>query len=225
MATVTNFYSASFTPLAIALVERSGVNQTLSAIRSGAGTNVFTTGNIGVILASSSTTNQFASLDRVIVTFDTSSIPANATLTGGEVVIDRASSKENGLGSPSIHLVSSNPANPASIVAADYSTLGSSAFSTLSYSNFTLLANNTFNLAAGGLANVTKNGTSKFGFRTDWDLNNNFTGSWSSTMISWLLWDISRNTVTLTVNYTVDFPSLSLSNLSSISNVTTATTS
>lgn len=227
MATVTNFYTSTFTPSLNGYVGRNGVNESLSTIRSGAGnfTSTATVNNID--LTASTTTNQFAQLLRVIALFDTSSIPAGATILSATLRLC-SDTQSNTLGdSPSLELVSSNPASTSVLANADYGTLGSTSFSSVAYASFPTGSLSTLTLNSSGLSNITKGGISKFGFRSNWDLNNNFTGSWASSAFMVMSWQSATgvNKPLLTVNYSVDFPSLSVNNISSLSNVTIITTS
>jgi len=224
MATVTNYYSQTFSASSYASVSRQSVNESFSTIRAGAGTNVLSPIAV-TYLSASSTTNQFANLYRSIIVFDTSAIPSNATITSATLSGNANSGflKTNNLGSTSIELVSSNPSNPASIAAADYSTLGSTSYGSIDYASFTDNAVNTISLNASGILNITKTGTSKFGLRLGWDQSGTFGGSWSSTAFTQLVF--CGGVPTLTVNWTVDFPTLSFNNISSLANVTTITTS
>jgi len=224
MATVTNYYSQTFTPSLSGFVGRESVNQTFTNIRAGAGTTNGTADSSGLALTATSTTNQYSSLYRYINLFNTSAIPSSATVTSATLTT-YSTGKTGNLGSPGLVVVSSNPASNSVLANGDYSTLGSTSFGTLSYASYATSGGNPVSLNSSGLSNITKNGTSKFGVVFDWDFNAAFTGTWSSTATSALGWYNTSQPPTLTVNWTVDFPTLSINNISSLANVTTITTS
>ena len=221
MATVTNSYNATFTPSLAGSVNRLSVNQTFANIRSGAGTAVDSS-VLSAFLFSSSTTNQFQGLGRSIVLFDTSSIPSGATIVSASISAT-GSARVSTLGTTDIVAVSSNPASTSALAASDYSTLGTTSFGSISSASFLPTGINVFTLNASGLSNITKNGISKFGFVLDWDRSGTFSGTWASTQLT--EYDIVFASPVLAVSYTVDFPTLSFNNISSLSNVTTITTS
>jgi hypothetical protein len=225
MATVTNFYTTRFVQSVYGSPTRSGVNESFATIRGGAGTSVSVDGLIYGRLTATSTTNQYSELKRTIMVFDTTSIPAGATVTSATLTL-RGYFKSSGLGTDTLELVSANPASTSSIVAADYSTLGSTSFGSVSYASWTVGADNVISLNASGLSNITVNGISKFGLRLGWDLNNSFTGAWVSNQVTEIdaLSDGTANPV-LVVSYSRTFPTLSVNNISSLANVTTITTS
>lgn len=225
MATVTNTYTLTGTPSLYGNVSRSGVNQTLSAIRIGAGNDVNNSPSLGYLtnLTATTTSNQFGALTRSIFLFDTSSIPSGATIVSASLRIPTVA-KLNNLGSDDIIVVSSNPASTSSLATGDFSTLGSTSFGSISYSNFTPNSTAQISLNSFGLANITKGGISKFGLVNGWDFSGVFTGgTWSSNAET--SFTSTFTTTSLTIVYTVDFPTLSVNNISSLSNVTTITTS
>ena len=70
-------------------------------------------------------------------------------------------------------VVSSNPATNTDLVNGDYATFGETRFATdITYANFSIGAYNTFSLNGDGIAAISKTGISKFGFRSDYDLDN-----------------------------------------------------
>lgn len=225
MATVTS--TKVFYPSAGATVERAGVNQTFSNIRSGAGTTVSTPAvNTDVLLFSSSTTNQFKELDRVIILFDTSTLPANATITSASITIAAYGVITN-MGSTTMELVSSNPASNTNIVAADYSTLGSTSFASISQASISTSSPTVFTLNSSGISNISIGGISKFGFILGWDLNGSFTGTWANPFATGVDFGTTytlEGMGFLSVTYTQ--PTLSIANIgSTISNISSITTS
>jgi hypothetical protein len=118
-------------------------------------------------------------MDRAIYTFDTSPIGSGQTVSS--VVLSlQGNDKQNSIGSDVLHITSSSPASNNTLVAADFGQLGSTDFGSVTYASFSLTAYNDITLNSSGIANINPTGISKFGARGGWDLNNNFTGTWSS---------------------------------------------
>lgn len=159
---------------------RGGINETFSTIIAGAGTlSDDTSTTVRVFLRASITSNQYDQLRRSILTFDTSSLTAGATISSTVFSLFGVA-KANALGSPDIDVVASTPASNNAVVSGDYSQLGSTVFSSITYSSYSISAYNDFTLDANGIANVSKTGISKFGTRMSWDTDGSFGGSWSA---------------------------------------------
>lgn len=163
------------------LVGRSGVNETFSTIRSGAGTlkSTGSSNNNFAYLAGSATTNQFASLLRSIFCFDTSSITSTPTITQAIFSLF-GQSKDNGLGSPDLHVAGATPASTSTLANSDYGQCQTTSFGSVAYASFSTSAYNDITLNASGISNISKTGISKFSAQTSWDINNSFTGTWGS---------------------------------------------
>jgi hypothetical protein len=135
-------------------------------------------------LKSSTTTDEFSEMNRSFFLYDTSAIENNAKIKSGILSL-YGQVKYNQLGDIGTSLVSSNPASNVALVASDFPNIGSTEFSTtITYANWSTTAYNDFSLNSSGLANISKTGISKFGTRSDWDLNNSFGGSWGSELLS-----------------------------------------
>ncbi len=177
-------------------VARGSVNQTLANIRAGAGTSAQPTATSALVaLQSSATTNQYTDLARGILCFDTSSIPDDAIILSATIRL-RGIFKQNGLGSPDLHITSASPASSANLVSADYGTLGSTSFGSISYASFSDSAYNEIALDSNGLAHISKTGVTSFGVRTSWDLTGTFTGTWGAFLASQLWWSTADETGT-----------------------------
>lgn len=161
-------------------VRRSGVDQTWTNVRSGAGTNQSSTSAAQAMaqLTASTTSNQFERLVRGIFLFDTSSIAAGATISSAIVSL-YGSAKTAGLGSTGldIDITTSNPASNIALAASDYANVGGSALASMAYGSWSTSAYNDFTLAAG---DIIKAGITKLGCRLSWDTDDSFGGSWSS---------------------------------------------
>lgn len=223
MGSVRTFESVSFFPILDGTAERAVTAETFSAIKSGAGTNAFNNSQNLRLVTSSTTTNQFQGLDRQITLFDTSTLPSSATITSASLIIPNIILSNHQLGNMVIHVVSSNPASTSTVVASDYSTLGSTSFSSVAQSSLSVGSSATFNLNSSGIANIN-NTVSKFGFISDWDLLDSFTGTWAGLNEATTVW-WNYNAVSLNVSYYYDTPTLSITGLSSITGISTITTS
>lgn len=164
-------------------VGRTSVNQTLTNIRAGAGTgnqSINTNGYAGII-QSSTTSNQFQSLQRGIWLFDASSLADDTTITAVTFSLYGKEAINQFAGTAfEIDVVDSTPASNTNLVDADYGQLGSTVFSSIAFASLAAEAYNDFALDASGIANVSLTGVSKFGTRLNWDTDNSFTGTWSS---------------------------------------------
>lgn len=153
--------------------------ETFSAIQTRVGTGYNTSDTRDIIgLYSHADTNQYTYLVRSIMTFDTSSIIAGS-VTATELSL-YMNAKFSGLGTPALHITGATPNQNNRLSAADYQRLGSTSFASVAYAAATVGTYYDFALNSSGRANVSKTGVSAFGARTDWDLNDNFTGTWAA---------------------------------------------
>jgi len=162
-------------------MDRGGVDETFSTIKNGDGNNSFDTDDrLFFMLEASTTNNQFATMRRSIMCFDTSSMGTGATIDSA-IISMYGFINTNALGgTPDLDIVASTPASNNEIVNADYSNLGTTVFSSIAQSSLSTGAYNDFTLDTNGEANIDVSGISKFGGRTSWDTDNSFGGSWSS---------------------------------------------
>ena len=186
---------------------RASVDQTFTAIHDGAGNGAsMTDSTAGPQLIASTTTNQYSKLLRCFFTFDTSPLGPSATITTGILSL-YGNSKADAIGVPELHICQSTQASNNSIVAADYQRIGATTFGNIAYASFNVSAYNDFSLNPNGISNISLTGTSKFATRFDWDINNNFTGTWVSSGTSYMysrLADIAGTSQDpkLTITYT-----------------------
>ncbi len=152
------------------------VDETWATFRSGVGNHSPADGaTLDVAnLNASTTSDQWKSMQRGVALFDTSPIDTgeikDATLSffGSAKFNDFASA-------PDSTIVSASPASNTDLVDADYNiaNFGTTEFaSRITYASWSTSAYNDFTLNASGEGNIDKSGISKFGARSDWDLDN-----------------------------------------------------
>lgn len=134
--------------------------------------------NIGASLAASTTTDQFATIVRGFILFDTSSL-SGATVSSATLKLN-VESKSTDLGDVDVHVVSANPASNTALAASDHSTVGSTSFGSVNTSVLTAGQTVEITLNASGIAAINTSGVTKFALRNAWDLNGVFDGTWVS---------------------------------------------
>lgn len=161
--------------------QRSSVNETFATICAGAGTTASASDiTLNLTISSSSTTNQFSTLARGVVCFNTSGI--------GSATIDSATlslypiSKTNPLGSSDINLTPVTLASTAAVASGDYSNFGSTVLGSISYASVSAFSYNNMTLNSDGRDNINKVGVSQFGIRHNWDVASSFGGAWVSSV-------------------------------------------
>lgn len=114
--------------------------------------------------------NQYKSLSRVVLLFDTSAIPDEATINSATVEL-YANSKANSFSEDwATVVVASTPASNTALATGDYLQTGSTALSgTVATSAITTSAYNTWTLNAAGLAAISKTGVTKLALVLDRD--------------------------------------------------------
>lgn len=165
-------------------VNRSGVNQTLSDIRAGAGVAANTAEASQAInyLHASTTGSQYEAMYRSIYCYDTSSLTEAMKITAAVFSI-YGSGSSTGMGNNDAYCVAATPANVNTLVAGDYGQLGSTSFAIVEAATWNTSGYNDFTLDANGIANIdiaTANNT-KYGIRGKFDFTGSATGlSWGS---------------------------------------------
>lgn len=141
--------------------------QTWAGLRDGAGNAVDeSSGSLSVAIRSG-TNPTWNRLRRVIALFDTSSLGSSATISAAVLSLYGDSKSDTAGWAPNLDIYTSSPASNTSLVAGDYSQLGttSQTGSPISYASFTAGAYNDFTFNATGRSNISKTGISKFGAR------------------------------------------------------------
>lgn len=154
-------------------VHRSGVSESWATIKAGAGSSANTATATGdwVGLNSTSTRSVFAILTRGFCLFKTDGLGSGATISSATLYLYHTS-YTTGLGDTSVQLVSSAPASNTDLVAADFTTCGSTSFGSFAaITGLTLSVYNALSLNATGLAAISKTGITKFGLLLGWELS------------------------------------------------------
>lgn len=185
-------------------VRRSAQTQTWSAIRDAAtGTHTSRTGLVMTMMriTAATSTDLFADLTRGVTTFNTTSVPSNATITNVTLAV-RGSAKLSTLVTTSANVVGVTLANNNDIATADYNDFGGTALATMAYASWSSSADNSF---SPGNSSVVKGGVTAYGWRMGSDLSNT-APTWSSgadSYFSFVNADNGSNPPSLTVVYTV----------------------
>jgi hypothetical protein len=191
----------------------SGTGITWSDIHDGAGS--FSSSGSGVdtlrcTYDGTSGGSGWLTLNRIIILFDTSSLPDALTITAANINM-YCNTTTTGLAGQSVVIVGSTPASNTNIVNADYSQTGTTAYSaTTSVTSITQSAYNAFALNATGLSNLTATGVSKFAMRMETDRTNSEPTT-SGRQSSWAWFLTAETTGTsqdpyLDVTYTLSIP-------------------
>jgi hypothetical protein len=158
------------------VVARSSVDQTYSALRTGAGNNHddTTTGSLNMaVIEASTTTNQFKSIWRGIFVFDTSGLGNIGSITSATFKVYVEGKADQLGGSHEVALVDTTPASDTDLVDADYGQVGTTKQATnLTVSSITTSAYNTWTLDATGRASINPTGKTKFALRIERDRAN-----------------------------------------------------
>lgn len=139
-----------------------------AALRDGAGTNADDSGAnpSAPEIMSDGAQDEWFRLMRLILLFDTSALPDDATITGATLSIYGTGKADAGGWAPSMGIYSSLPASDNELVPGDYDSLGTTLLSSvIAYADFNTSGYNVFTLNATGLAAISKTGISKFGAR------------------------------------------------------------
>jgi hypothetical protein len=191
-------------------VQRTSVNETFANIGTWAWNGVWINNddNWCAYLAASSTTNQFATLQRWIFTFSTSALTSSATISWAKFWLVWAN-KANWEWSAWVDLVASTPAANNTLANSDYSQLWTTVFATIGYSSLDIWWTNynTWTLDANWISNISKTWISKFWTRLTWDTAWSFWWVWANGNVSWFDCYFSKYTWTtkdpkLVITYT-----------------------
>jgi|GEM_PF-6427855 len=120
-------------------------------------------------VSTSNTSDQFSSVYRPILVFDTSDLPSGLSISGSTITL-RGTNSYTTLGTPTIIIVSSAPASDGSLVAGDYDSLGTTSLANeIAEGSWNSSGDNVFTLNETGIAAIDDAGASKFGSRLKCD--------------------------------------------------------
>ena len=195
-------------PVQQATIIRSGGAVTFESLRNATTGNYILTGKATRALAGVSTAtlqNTFSVLQRGIYTFDTSSIPVNATITSGILIIT-PTSVEKTLAGGKVGITGCSPTDPRSLAKSDYSKFSDTLLSDSLITDPTG-GNLTFELNAAGLSNIVPGSDTTFMLRVHWDINGVFNGTWGNGVqytVKGTVLDPSTPDALLVVEYAVE---------------------
>lgn len=176
--TTTTFYSNA-NPETVSVdgtVTRSGTNLTWSDIRTGSGTASADSGafGAGVWLDTGTTTDGWALMRRSIFLFDTSAIGSTNAVSAATFGIYGSARTNTYAETPTLGVVSSNPASNTALANSDYGSFGTTDYATrVSYSGWSGGGGlSTWSFNATGIAAVSTTGLTKLGTRVNWDIDN-----------------------------------------------------
>jgi hypothetical protein len=122
--------------------------------------------NILKVYSDTLTENFWDELCRGVMLFNTAGLPDDAVIISAALSLYITHKYDNGGFAPDLCLYPVTPASDVALVAADFSTFGTTELSDkLTYAGMTKDAWNAFTLNAAGLAAVSKTGMSRFGIR------------------------------------------------------------
>jgi PKD repeat protein len=160
-----------------------------NAMRNGVGDyNADNTTTPYVYFISTDTTNQYDADIRYMVSFDTSSLPDDATITGAFYNITGKSKSGNWASMPALSLVDALPANTSDYANGDYdATTFTRQATDIPYASF-LISNNTNQWTLTNTTWINKTGSTSYMVTTSWDTDNS-SPTWAATKN--VLFDIS----------------------------------
>jgi len=144
-----------------------------------------------IYILASTTSNQWARLERPIMLFDTSSLPDDAIIYEVTFSVRGGPTKSTfGTNLPNVNVYTSNPASNTALEVGDFDSLGSTALcdTAVTYSGWNTNGYNNFVLNAAGIAAISKTGITKLGLRNaNYDVAGVAPPQWGSG-ISMILW-------------------------------------
>jgi len=188
--------------------KRSGVNENFATIRAGAGTTKddTTENTFMCALQASSASGQYAQLFASWFSFDTSSLSSGATISAAVLSI-YGNAGNAGLGTTNVHIAGGTIASSSVLATTDHTNRANTSFASGAISDYSSYVRyNDYTLNSDGKSYIKKTGISTFTMQLAWDLNNNFTGSWSSGQYTYAYGkyaDSASDKPKLVVTYTV----------------------
>lgn len=139
-------------------------------------------------LLATTTADQYSIMRRGMLSFNTSTLPDDATVTGATFSLV-ATALTNSLGSPEFGITGGTLGTNTTIVAGDYDGFGQVRYATdIPYASISIGRNN-WSMNAAGVQNISKTAYTIVFFRDSWDIDNSTSGlTWASgatTSIAW----------------------------------------
>lgn len=163
-------------------VRRNGVNETFATIRNANGTAAFDSDAFTSIgLFASGSTNQYEELVKVLMGFPTGDIGAGQNVDSATLLLFSDLSG-TGVGDTDFDILDDAPASPSSLAASDYeNSLSTTRLATgIAISAWNVGSYTTFTFITAGEDHIDVTDDTFMSMRLKWDVDNNFTGSWSS---------------------------------------------
>lgn len=159
-------------------VRRSGVDETMSNIRSGEGVGSDTSSSSGYVFqlrTSTGTVNQYTTLARGVFLFDTSSLLGTAIISSANLSLYGAfdDNVQFPFSYKQAQIVSATPANNTTLSASDYSNVGSVSFGSIDFTD-----SGGYNTGNIDNTSVSKAGITKFACRYTMEFNNTNPPDW-----------------------------------------------
>lgn len=130
-------------------------------------------------LFANTTSNLYNRLSRGFFTFNTIDIPSDATIISASINL-YPTSKAVALGDTSLNIVESTEEDNNYIDNSTFNKINNVVFASRNISSITTNSYNIFQFNQDGLNSIKKGNISKYAILLGWDLNNSFTGTWSS---------------------------------------------
>jgi hypothetical protein len=163
-------------------VMRERKSENFATIRTGAGTYSTAIGNyIDTLLSSDANTDNYDSMSRGILTFNTSLILNSYTITSVNLYL-RGNVKNDGLGKPDLSIVTPSPANNNTLAISDYNIInwGMTEIGGLLYDSY---RTDQYNGIVISTSSIVKEGITPIGVVLSWDQSDT-EPSWSSNVYS-----------------------------------------
>lgn len=159
-------------------------------------------------MVSGGATNIWGFLSRSFYLFDTSTIPANATITGATLSLYINSYADPSGAGWEFNVYSSNPTSDTALVAGDFSKVGSNSFATsIAMSSMSTSAYNTWTLNATGIEAINKTGLTKLSLRESKYDAGSSTPPWASSKTNYLTVSFNESDSKPKLSITYNLPS------------------
>ena len=173
-------YAAETTSAAYATIRADAGDSAVS------GANPVTTSNSPLLDSPASGSGNYHIFRRGILSFDTSAIPDDATISSAKFGV-YVTAQNTELGTPAYGITGGTLASNTSLAAGDYD--GWSATRYASDISISTSARNNWTLNGAGLANISKTQSTIIYLRDSWDINASMTGTWTKNSESSITWN------------------------------------